>query len=155
MIELFLEIKQSVEKAKSNGAQNLARSKIENFQKRYNEIIDHGLKMNPDHDPKRKKKKRTKAQNLLHRLAKFCEQTLAFMYDFRVPFDNNLAERDIRMIKVQQKISGCFRSDLGAEIFCRIRSYISSAKKQQYNILYAIQCSIENDNIFLINKAEQ
>jgi len=154
MIELFLEIKQSVEKAKSNGAQNLARSKIENFQKRYNKIIDHGLKMNPDHDPKRKKKKRTKAQNLLHRLHKFCEQTLAFMYDFRVPFDNNLAERDIRMIKVQQKISGCFRSNQGAEIFCRIRSYISSAKKQGYNILCVIQNAIEYENIFLISKAE-
>jgi transposase len=154
MIELFLEIKQSVEKAKSNGAQNLARSEIENFQKRYNEIIDHGLKMNPDYDPKRKKKKKTKAQNLLHRLEKFCEQTLAFMYDFRVPFDNNLAERDIRMIKVQQKISGCFRSDQGAEMFCRIRSYISSAKKQGYNILCTIQAAIEYENIFLINMAE-
>lgn len=154
MIELFLEIKQSVEQAKSNGAQRLARSKIEHFQKRYHKIVDHGLKINPDHDPKRKKKKRTKAQNLLNRLEKFCEQTLAFMYDFRVPFDNNLAERDIRMIKVQQKISGCFRSNQGAEMFCRIRSYISSAKKQGYNILCAVQAAIEYENIFIMNKAE-
>ena len=154
MIELFLEIKQSVEKAKSNGEHSLARSKIENFQKRYDKIVDHGFKINPDRDPKRKKKKKTKAQNLLHRLEKFCEQTLAFMYDFRVPFDNNLAERDIRMIKVQQKISGCFRSNQGAEIFCRIRSYISSAKKQGYNILCGIQDAIEYKNILLFNMAE-
>ena len=154
MIELFLEIKQSVEKAKCNGAKSLARSKIENFQKRYHKIIDHGFKLNPHYDPKRKKKKRTKAQNLLHRLKLFGEQTLAFMYDFRIPFDNNLAERDIRMIKVQQKISGCFRSNQGAEIFCRIRSYISSAKKQGYNILNAVQAAIEYENIFIMNQAE-
>ena len=151
VIELFLEIKHSVEKAQSNGDHRLARSKIENFQKRYDEIIDHGFKINPDRDPTRKKKKKTKAQNLLHRLKLFCEQTLAFMYDFRVPFDNNLAERDIRMIKVQQKISSCFRSNQGAEIFCRIRSYISSAKKQGYNILDAIQAAIEYENIFIMN----
>jgi len=154
MIELFLEIKHSIEKAQSNGAHRLARSTIKDFQKRYHKIIDHGVKMNPHHDPKRKKKKRTKAQNLLHRLTLFTEQTLAFMYDFRIPFDNNLAERDIRMIKVQQKISGCFRSDQGAKIFCRIRSYLASAKKQGYNMLNAVQMALEYKNIFQTCRAE-
>ena len=149
-----MEIKQSVEQAKAEGAQNLARSQLEKFEKCYKKIIDHAFRVNPDRDPKRKRKKRTKAQNLLLRLQEYREQALSFMYDFRVPFDNNLAERDVRMVKIQQKISGCFRSTHGADMFCRIRSYISSAKKQGHNILNTLHFALEYKNILQVCKDE-
>ena len=93
-------------------------AEITEFEKRYDYIIKMAKLENPppivsdsqSQIKKRGKKKKTKAQNLLERLQKYRREVLAFMYDFEVPFDNNLAERDIRMVKVQRKISGTFRS---------------------------------------------
>ena len=92
----------------------------------------------------RKKAKRTKAYNLFKRLIDFKEETLRFMTDFTIPFDNNGSERDARMAKLKQKISGCFRSADGGSMFTRIRSYVSSAKKQGINIYHSIYRAVEN-----------
>jgi transposase len=84
----------------------------------------------------------SKAANLLDRLEDFDYNILAFLWDGRVPFTNNQAEQDIRMIKVRQKISGCFRTLRGAQVFCRIRSYLSTCRKQGRNLWEAIQMAV-------------
>jgi transposase len=92
-------------------------------------------------------------RNLLDRLLEHKVAYLRFVTDFRVPFDNNLAERDLRMSKLQQKISGCFRTENGAHIFCRIRGYISTLRKQDYDLLPAL-VSLWTDSPFLPVSAE-
>jgi transposase len=77
-------------------------------------------------------------RNLIDRLIEYQDAYLHFVTDFRVPFDNNLAERDLRMSKLQQKISGCFRTDVGADAFCRIRGYISTLRKQGVDLIPAL-----------------
>jgi transposase len=81
----------------------------------------------------------TAARKLVNRLRSKRDRILYFMTDFRVPFDNNQAERDLRMLKVKQKISGCFRTVKGAEEFCHLRSYISTMKKQGHSVIGTIR----------------
>lgn len=142
MKQLLMEIKQAVEKASAIGAKALPTAQQRKFARTYDSLIANGLRL-PENQQrlrtgKRGPAKQSKAKNLLDRLAQHKRETLAFMSDFAVPFDNNQAERDLRMIKVQQKISGCFRTSEGAEVFCRIRGYISTIKKQGRNVLSAI-----------------
>jgi transposase len=142
MIECLLDIKKAVDEAKTS-TNTLFKKQIKKFEERYQNVLDKGYNENPLPKKKSTKKKRgrpkkSKARNLLERLDEHRKEVLAFMYDFKVPFDNNLVERDLRMAKVQQKISGTFRSQNGAKAFCRIRSYISTARKNGVKAIEAI-----------------
>ena len=118
------------------------------WSKRYDDILIEGRKVNPPMIPaantpkKRGRKKQSKAQNLLDRLEKRKESVLAFAYDFRISFTNNLSEQAFRMQKVKQKISGCFRTVEGAERFARCRSYIDTVRKQGHSILEELKAAM-------------
>jgi transposase len=140
--DLLLEIYAAVKEAPES-AVSLEEDEMEDFRRRFDQILDSGEKENPQPPPpvqqgKRGRKKRTRAENLILRCRKYRDEILRFMTDFRVPFTNNLAERDIRMVKVQQKISGTFRSREGATNFCRVRGYISTVRKNGEAVLMAI-----------------
>jgi transposase len=141
MLDLMLEIKLSVDRATEQGLTNLSGEQLAQFQNDYDQVVAAGLSINPAAEKVPGKRGRTKqsfAKNMLDRLRDHPEKVLAFMYDFKVPFDNNQAERDIRMTKVQQKISGGFRTQDGADNFGHIRSYISTARKNGQPVLEAL-----------------
>ncbi|UJB72517.1 IS66 family transposase (plasmid) [Acaryochloris sp. 'Moss Beach'] len=145
MMTLLVDIKTQVESAHAEGLKALSTEQIEMFEQRYRKVLADGFKSNPilpvdENAPKKRgKKKQSTPKNLLDRFEKYQSAVLAFMYDFQVPFDNNQTERDIRMMKLKQKISGCFRSLAGAQQFCRIRGYISTLRKQDIPVLDSLR----------------
>lgn len=143
MITLLVEIKTAVERAQSQEKTRVSPWREARFEGRYRRLLKQGYAANPPpkNPPKDKRgrHKQTPARNLLLRLDTNRKQVLAFLYDFAIPFDNNLAERDLRMIKLRQKISGGFRTLTGAKAFCRLRGYLSTLRKQDKNLLTALE----------------
>jgi len=142
-------IKKAVAEAVTAGQTALMPDVLAAFAATYDDIIRQGLAENPrrvpEGDKKRGRVKQTKTRNLLERLDVHREAVLLFMRNFRVEYTNNQAEQDVRMIKIHQKISGTFRSVHGAEIFCRIRSYISTLKKQGLPVFEYIQKALQGE----------
>jgi transposase len=147
MVDLLHEIKKAVQTSTRLGHPQLDSAVLADFESRYDVIIQQGLALNPppvpSADKKRGKPKQSKEKNLLDRLDQNRSAVLLFMHDFRVPYSNNQGEQDVRMIKVQQKISGTFRSKSGADIFCRIRGYISTLRKQGQPVLENLRLALE------------
>lgn len=143
LINCLLEAKAEVDAVRMSGKTALRSSRVRYYESRYSRILRDGCHELPIiAAPKVKKRgrvKQHKVKNLHDRLVFHKHETLAFVYDLDVPFDNNLAERDVRMAKVKQKISGCFRSEHGAHRFCRFRGYLSTARKQSRNILESLR----------------
>ncbi len=137
LIRLLRNMQAAVVAAQAAGQSALPPKQRAGYEAAYTRFLNEGLLANPPPKPtgKRGRPKQTPARNLLDRLVTHPEAILAFAHDFRVPFDNNQAERDLRMFKVKQKVSGCFRSPQGADQFCRIRGYISTLRKQGYSVL--------------------
>jgi len=170
MICLLLRIKTHVDYSRLFGANELGKEDIEEYEGMYRTIIVSGAESigieNPYNavDPKAdqihdcnmsdeygatlppvktKRRKKTESERMLIRLAQYEQETLMFMYDFDVPFDNNICEAGIRMPKLHQKISGCFRTEEGADVFARIRSFIGTAKKKGKNIMEGLRAVLD------------
>jgi transposase len=149
MAALLVEIKAAVA-ATPAPAMCLSPPELRAFATRYDAVVQAGFDANPvpgltieSTEKKRGRPKQPPPVNLLLRFRDFKGQVLAFMSDFRVPFDNNQGERDIRMVKVKQKVSGGFRTLEGAQRFGRIRGYLSTARKHTKNVFEAIQDAFE------------
>jgi transposase len=146
MRQFLLEVNTTVWNYKEAGKTELPPEMLKKFSDTYDSILDLAQSQIPSITPTQNSKKRGRikqhpAKNLLDRLSRRKKETLLFMIDFRVPFTNNQAERDIRMAKLKQKTSGCFRSKEGADRFCRIRSFISTSRKRNINVIHALEDS--------------
>lgn len=149
-IKLLLDMKAATEKARDAHLEQLSEEAQVKFTRRYERLVRRAEQLNPPPptekpDPKLPKfkvvrvRRRSPVRPLITRLRERRDEVLRFMTDLTVPFDNNGSERDLRMVKLQQKIGGCFRTEEGAAAFCRIRSYLSTARKQGYGVLAALE----------------
>jgi len=140
---LLIEAKTAVEAAQRAGRDRLDDTTLHSIRVRYGKLIAKGIAANPEPESGKRHGYEKKAHNPLRRLDAQRADVLRFCNDFRASFDNNQAERDIRMVKLQQKISGSWRTLDGARDFCAIRSYVSTLRKNQRDILGGLRLLFE------------
>jgi transposase len=143
MIDLLVQAKSEADASRSQGKNCLEQQRIAHYRRRAQELVQQGLDLNPRQERHQTNQtfgriKQTYAHNLLVRLRNYADQVWRFIADHRVPFDNNQAERDLRMPKLKQKVSGCWRTHAGLEIYCVIRSYLATMRKQAKSSLDAL-----------------
>jgi len=150
MKRLLQEIKAAVDQAKEQGRDGLSPPVSAAFEARYTSLLAQAQTAHPPAPSlgKRGRVKQSPGYNLAERLRLSRPAVLAFMHDFQVPFDNNLAERDLRMMKLRLKISGGFRTQEGADVFCRIRGYLSTMLKQGHRALQVLTALLNGQTIF-------
>jgi transposase len=139
MIELLTEARDAVEEARAQGKDRLDPKVLQSIRTRYGKLVKKGWAANPAPEFAKRSGYEKKAANLLVRLDSQRTDVLRFASDFRASFTNNQAERDVRMVKLQQKISGTWRSLEGARNYCAIRSYISTMKKHHVDVLAGLR----------------
>jgi transposase len=142
---LLLDMKEATEQAREQGLTTLHPLEVADWQAQFMALLAHADATTPTAQAPPGTKGRAKqsaARNLLDRLIRDQEAVLAFLHRLVVPFDNNQAERDVRMVKVQQKVSGSFRSEAGATAFCRIRGYLSTLRKQGLDLLVSLEATL-------------
>ncbi len=147
---LLLDMKEAADQARKLGLAALHPLEVEDWQAQFLALLAHADALTPTAQAPPGKKGRAKqsaARNLLSRLIGDQEAVLAFLHRLVVPFDNNQAERDVRMVKVQQKVSGSFRSEAGATAFCRIRGYLSTLRKQGLHLLASLEATLRGHPI--------
>ena len=125
---------------------------FEQWQQSYSKLLEEGaaeigFKPEKDSSSQRGRKAKPKELNMLNRLNRHQCSVLAFLKEAEVPFTNNQAEQDVRMAKVKQKVSGCFRTFSGAELFATIRSYISTSIKQKQGVFEALRKALQNEPV--------
>jgi transposase len=143
---LLLDMQDATLQAREQGKTWLDPLEVADWEARFLEVLAEADQAHPHAQAPpghRGRCKQSAARNLLDRVRKQQQAVLAFLEDLRVPFDNNQAERDLRMVKVQQKVSGGFRSAPGAAAFCRIRGYLSCLRKQGLHLLSALQATLQ------------
>jgi transposase len=142
MMDLLIRSRDYCAAARQAGQTALSAQRTRRIFRDYHAILDKALIRNPPADRQDKRRGRPKqslAFNLINRMREHADAVLRFVTDLRVPFTNNLAERAIRMPKVKQKISGCFRTLAGAQVFCIIRSYLDTMHKQGHNMFEVLR----------------
>ena len=147
---LLLLMKEATDEAREHGLATLHPLEVEDWHAQFVALVAHADAMTPTAQAPPGTKGRVKqsaARNLLDRLIHHQDAVLAFLHRLVVPFDNNQAERDIRMVKVQQKVSGSFRSEAGATAFCRIRGYVSTLRKQGLDLLASLEATLRGHPI--------
>ena len=152
MIDTLLQAEQACKVAREANAV-LTGAQIDSFVTQYRSLVQIGQAQNmpvPKTAGKRGRAKQSSTYNLLQRLFEREREVLRFMHDLTVPFTNNLAERAVRMPKVKQRISGCFRTLIGAENFCVVRSYLDTARKQGFGMLHALQAVFSGQALALV-----
>jgi transposase len=142
--DLLLAMRAAAHQARAQDRTQVPEAQRMAFHRQYRALLACGRRANPPPATSRRlgqrgRQAQSSTRNLLDRLTLHEEQVLAFLDDLTIPFDNNQAERDLRSFKVQQKISGCFRSDPGAVAYARIRGYLATLRKQGRALLAALE----------------
>lgn len=150
--KLLLDMLGAKEKAQAKEKEQLSKYLLDKFSKKYDDILETGIQENPLPEApakKRGRRKRGKVRALIERLQEYKASVCLFIESFAVPFSNNQAEQDIRIIKVKTKVSGCFRTEQGASDYLKIMSYVGTAKKHGMNPFEAVKQAITG-NIQLV-----